>query len=232
MAGPGSPAERPSGASRSQKVWDAPTRLFHWLLVGLVCLSWWSAEEHEMQIHLWSGYLIIGLLVFRIYWGFMGPETARFARFLKGPVTTFGYLGRLFRPDYKLSFGHNPLGALSVVAILLALLAQVGLGLFATDTDGLWSGPLSRFVDYDTAYEMAELHESAFNILLALIGLHIAAIVFYLVVKRANLVGPMITGRRKVGETGPEGGIAAVPLWRLALGLALSAGVVWYLWTM
>lgn len=185
-----------------------------------------------MQLHLRSGYLIIGLLVFRIYWGFAGPETARFSRFVKGPVTTLGYLGKLVRPDYRLSFGHNPLGALSVIAILVALIAQVGLGLFATDTDGLWSGPLSRFVDYDTAYEMADLHESAFNILLALIGLHIAAIVFYLLVKRANLIGPMITGRRKASDTGPADGISPVPLWRLALGLALAAGVVWYLWTM
>jgi len=90
--------------------------------------------------------------------------------------------------------GHNPLGALSVIAILLALAAQVGLGLFATDTDGLESGPLSRYVSYEFSRAAGELHEDAFNILLLLIILHVAAIAFYLVVKRINLIGPMVTG--------------------------------------
>jgi cytochrome b len=171
--------------------------------------------------------------VFRIYWGFAGPETARFGHFIKGPRAIFSYAGSLFGPTHKLAFGHNPLGGLSVAAMLVALVAHVTLGLFAADTDtGLDSGPLSRFVSYEFSETAGDLHEDAFNILLILIGLHIAAIAFYLVVKRANLIWPMITGRRKGGGTGPADGLAKVPLWRLVLGVAIAAAVVWPLATM
>ena len=210
-----------------QKVWDAPTRLFHWLIVGLVAFSWWTAEEHMMDWHRRSGLAIVGLLVFRIWWGFMGPATARFSRFIKGPGAVFGYIPKLFRPNYKAAFGHNPLGALSVVAILLALVTQVGLGLFAMDTDGLESGPLARYVSYDFAEQMGDLHEDAFNILLVLIGLHIAAIAFYLLVKRVNLIGPMITGSRNAASEGAVESIERVPLWRFAAGVVLAIAVVW-----
>lgn len=217
-----SPAPTPK-----QKVWDAPVRLVHWLLVFLIAASWWTAEEGEMQWHYWSGLTIVGLLVFRIYWGFAGPETARFANFIKHPGAVLSYTGKLFKPDYRAAFGHNPLGALSVIAILLTLIAQVGLGLFASDTDGLESGPLSPYVSYEVSTEAGGLHEAAWDILLILIGVHIAAIVFYLIVKRINLITPMITGSRKAHAVeGPPSGIAPVPLWRFLIGVALAALVV------
>ena len=171
---------------------------------------------------------MLGLLVFRLYWGLAGPETARFSHFIKSPAVVFGYIPRLFSKDYRAAFGHNPLGALSVVALLLAIIVQVGLGLFATDTDGLFAGPLNRHIDYDTAKDVTDFHEDVFNVLLALILLHLAAIAFYLVVKRINLIGPMLTGKRR-GEnlTGPARGIEPIPLWRLAIGVALALGLVW-----
>lgn len=211
-----------------QKVWDAPTRLVHWTLVVCIGLSWWTVENKRMDIHYWSGLTALGLIVFRVYWGFVGPETARFAQFLKGPRTVFTYLGKLFRPDYRASFGHNPLGALSVIALLLAVAIQVGLGLFASDTSYVSSGPLSNLVDYETSEDITELHEDFFNVLLFVIGLHIAAIAFYLVVKRTNLVGPMITGSRKADHVeGPPAGIAPISWVRLLIGMLLAAGVVW-----
>jgi cytochrome b len=213
-----------------QKVWDVPTRLVHWSLVILIALSWWSVENKRMDIHYWSGLCVVGLIVFRIYWGFAGPETARFTRFIKGPRAVFGYMGKLFRPDYHASFGHNPLGALSVIALLLAVGTQVGLGLFASDTSYVSSGPLSNLVDYETSEEITELHEDFFNVLLAVIGLHLAAIVFYLVGKQINLIGPMITGRRKaVNVEGPPAGIAPISLLRLVIGIGLAVGVVWFI---
>ena len=128
------------------------------------------------------------------------------------------------KPNYRAAFGHNPLGALSVVAILLALITQVTLGLFASDTDGLESGPLSRYVDYEFAKDAGDLHEDFFNVLLVLIGLHIAAIVFYLVVKRTNLIGPMLTGsagarrmprgRRAASRPCRCGGLRSAWCWR------------------
>lgn len=217
----------PAAQPAQQKVWDAPTRLVHWLFVFCVAFSWWSVENKQMEWHVWSGLTLLGLLVFRIYWGFAGPETARFTQFVKGPGAIAGYLGKLFKPNYRAAFGHNPLGALSVVAILLALITQVTLGLFATDTDYLYAGPLNHLVDGDTADELTDLHEDFFNVLLVLIGLHIAAIVFYLVAKRTNLIGPMFTGKRSAKNVeGPASGIAPVPLWRFLIGVALAAGVV------
>lgn len=216
------------GGAVRQKIWDLPTRLVHWLIVFLVCFSWWTAEERHMQWHYWSGLTLLGLLVFRIYWGFAGPETSRFASFIKGPREVLKYASRLLRGDYKPGFGHNPLGAISVLAILLALSAQVGLGLFASDTDGLESGPLSRYVSYEFSRSAGELHEDAFKILLVLIGLHILAIGFYLAVKKINLIGPMVTGRRTADEPeGPPTGIAGAPAWRVAIGAAASILAVW-----
>ena len=218
----------PATAPAAQKVWDVPTRLVHWALAIGIATSWWSVENKQMDIHYWSGLTVLGLLVFRLYWGLAGPETARFSHFIKSPAVVFGYIPRLFSKDYRAAFGHNPLGALSVVALLLAIIVQVGLGLFATDTDGLFAGPLNRHIDYDTAKDVTDVHEDVFNVLLALILLHLAAIAFYLVVKRINLIGPMLTGKRR-GEnlTGPARGIEPIPLWRLAIGVALALGLVW-----
>lgn len=220
----------PAAATIAQKVWDVPTRLAHWGLAIGIATSWWSVENKAMDIHYWSGLTILGLLIFRIYWGFAGPETARFASFIKGPMTVFGYIPKLFSKNYRAAFGHNPLGALSVVALLVAVLTQVSLGLFASDTDGLFAGPLNRHVDYATAEEITDFHEDFFNVVLALVGLHLAAIAFYLVVKRINLIGPMLTGQRRGDNlTGPSSGIAPIPPWRLAIGIALAVGLVWFI---
>jgi len=227
---PGQPPEptTPATALAAQNVWDVPTRLVHWALAIGIATSWWSVETKQMDIHYWSGLTVLGLLVFRFYWGFAGPETARFSHFIKGPAAVVGYIPKLFSKDDRAAFGHNPLGALSVVALLLTMIVQVGLGLFATDTDGLFAGPLNRHIDYDTAKNVTDFHEDVFKVLLALILLHLAAIAFYLVVKHINLIGPMLTGKRRGRNlTGPAHGIEPIPLWRLAIGVALALGLVW-----
>lgn len=174
-------------------VWDLPTRLFHWLLVALIGFSWWSAEEDHLDWHIWSGLAVLTLLVFRLLWGLFGSSTARFAKFVPGPKAVLSYLR-----DMKgwRGIGHSPLGALSVIALLGMIAAQVGLGLFATDEDGLNEGPLAHLVSTDLADELAELHEhQGFDLLLILIVMHIAAILFYRLVLGKKLVGPMLTGR-------------------------------------
>ena len=174
-------------------VWDLPTRLFHWLLVALIGFSWWSAENEEMDLHLWSGLGILSLLIFRLLWGLFGSSTARFANFVRGPAGVLGYL----RGNWR-GIGHNPLGALSVVALLGLVLVQVGLGLFSSDEDGLVSGYLAHLISADASEEVADLHDDMFDVLLFFIGLHLAALLFYAVVQRKNLVGPMITGRSRL----------------------------------
>ncbi|MDQ2705705.1 MAG: cytochrome b/b6 domain-containing protein [Pseudomonadota bacterium] len=178
-------------------IWDLPTRLFHWLLAGLIALSWWSAEYHDDDVHIWSGIAVLTLLIFRILWGFFGSSTARFASFVRGPKAVFGYLQGSWR-----GIGHNPLGALSVIALLAAVCIQVGLGLFASDEDGLMQGPLSRLIGFDAQETVRDLHEAMFNLLLALIAVHVAAILFYRA-RGKKLLKPMITGSAEV-EPGLE----------------------------
>ena len=183
----------PAPASTKIAVWDLPTRLFHWLLVALIAFSWWTAEEEMLDLHLWSGIAVLTLLIFRLLWGLFGSSTARFANFVHGPAAVIGYLRGQWR-----GIGHSPIGALSVVALLGALAVQVGLGLFSSDEDGLLLGPLSGFISGDASEEATELHEDFFNVLLLFIGIHVAAVLFYALAKRKNLVGPMISGRAAV----------------------------------
>ncbi len=176
-------------------MWDVPTRLFHWLLAALIAFSWWSVEYHHSDWHIWSGIAILTLLLFRLMWGVVGSSTARFASFVRGPRGIRDYFSGKWR-----GIGHSPLGAMSVVALLSAVAVQVGLGLVAQDEDGLVAGPLAPLVSSDTSDAARGLHEIVFYVLLALIVLHVAAILFYRLVRGKKLVGPMIHGR---GEIGP-----------------------------
>ena len=182
-----------AGEVSRQYVWDSPTRLFHWLIVGLFAFSWWSAENGHMDWHYLSGITMFGLLAFRLIWGVIGTDTARFAHFVRGPRAVRAYL----RGQLMDRAGHNPLGGWSVLALLALLCIQVGSGLFAVDVDGIESGPLSGLVDFDQGRMAAEIHRSSFNILLGLIALHIVAILAYLLMRRQNLIGTMITGYRR-----------------------------------
>lgn len=191
------PAAAAAGAPDARiAVWDLPTRLFHWALVALFAVSWWSAEEQVDWLHLWSGYMLVCLLVFRLLWGFAGSSTARFASFVRGPEAILAYLrGGWRRP----LVGHSPLGALSVLLLLLLLSAQVGLGLFVTDEDGETFGPLAHLVSVEASERLLELHEANFDVLLVLVGLHVAAVLFHQLVLGRKLIGPMISGRARLG---------------------------------
>lgn len=200
-------------------VWDLPIRVFHWLIVLLLPLLWWTAEEGLIGWHRRAGYAMLGLILFRIFWGAIGGSTARFAQFVRGPAAMAQYLrGRSPR-----RVGHSPVGALSVLAMLGVLALQIGLGLFAADEDGLEAGPLAHHVSFDTAERIAELHEALFNVILAMAALHIIAILYYLVVRRDNLVKPMVVGTRSMpAGTRP---MVAAPAWRFVLAAALSLGL-------
>jgi cytochrome b len=214
----------PSGGVRAT-LWDGPVRIVHWLLVVLIAFSWWASEGH-MNWHRWSGYAIIGLVVFRLYWGVAGGGAARFASFVKGPRAVAAYAATVGRRDVATTPGHNPLGALSVLAILAVLLVQVGTGLFAVDVDAFEGGPLSDRVSFDLGRQIAEWHELSFRALQALVVLHVAAVLFYWIWKRTNLIGAMVTGKRTLPS---DPGLTRAPAWRLAAGVVLATAIAWAL---
>jgi cytochrome b len=210
------------------RLWDWPVRLVHAGLILLVPLAWWTQEEGHMEWHQRAGLLLFGLVLFRILWGLFGSETARFTHFLKGPGAVLAYL----RGGPWSGIGHNPLGGWSVALLLLLLLAQPGLGLFASDSDGLVYGPLNHLVGYRTAERLTDLHGLVFNILLAFVGLHVAAILWYRLARREDLVTPMITGNKPMSAL-PTGTASVAPAvasaQRALLLLALSLGLAWWI---
>lgn len=210
-------------------VWDLAIRLVHWLMVVLVPLLWWTAEEGYMDWHKSLGLTMFGLVLFRLIWGLIGTWTARFVPMARRIGSLKSYIGRLRNGDYSASFGHSPLAVFSVFALLLALATQVTTGLFSVDIDGLESGPLAVLVSFDTGRLFAEVHEFNFNMLAALIGLHLAAIAIYHFVLKENLVGPMITGRRSRADFSakqlPENRFRPIPMIAAAI-LSLSCVMV------
>ena len=205
------------------RVWDVPVRFVHWFMVVLFAVSWWTAEAGRMEWHQYSGFTLLALVVFRIYWGFVGSSTARFGQFLRGPRALRDYLkGRWAQVP-----GHNPLGALSVVAMLTLLLTQIVLGLFAVDVDGIESGPLSIYVSFEGGRVAAEWHDTVFDVLLWLIVLHIVAVLFYVLIRKENLIGAMLHGKRTVtGE--PHAAVIRVSVLRVVVGVVLACALTWW----
>ncbi len=177
-----------------------------------------------MDWHRYSGYTLLGLIVFRIYWGLAGSSTARFARFVSGPRAVLNHL-RASREQRTQVVGHAPLGGWSVVVLLLAMIVQVTLGLFATDIDGLESGPLSHLVSFDVGRAFAEGHELSFDVLIVLIALHVVAVLVHLLYDRNDLVTAMLSGRKRFSRE--SSGMQPAPAWRLWTGVALATLVVW-----
>jgi len=216
------------------RIWDLPVRLFHWTLVVLMVVSYVTAQAGGdwMKLHFWSGYAILTLLLFRIVWGFVGSTTARFAHFVKGPLAAIEHLKELAGTDRPRDVGHNPLGGAMVIALLLGLLLQVVAGLFAADTDeGTVSGPLAnlapdKWVDRATAF-----HHFWINVLLALVALHVLAALTYLVWKRQNLIGAMVTGHKPLDDAVAPGKPAPALSFgsgRLAVSLLIVAAAIVY----
>jgi cytochrome b len=204
------------------RVWDVPTRLTHWLVALLVVFSWWTAETSRMEWHRWSGYTMLGLVTFRIYWGLVGSSTAKFSEFLRGPRAVASYL----RGGWAAVPGHNPLGALSVVALLALLAAQVVLGLFAVDVDGIESGPLSTYVSFEAGRAAAGWHETTFDVLTGLIALHVVAVGYYVFFRKQSLVAAMVHGKRAFPEPQPPS-MRAASTRRLLVGVVLAAVLTW-----
>jgi cytochrome b len=211
------------------RVWDLPTRIFHWALALTVLVSVVTAEVGgaAMAWHLKSGCVVLGLLMFRVLWGLVGGRWSRFASFLYAPSTLLRYLRGQGRPAEHLEVGHNPLGALSVLAMLAVLLAQVGTGLLADD-EIAYTGPLNRLVSNATGLLATGWHKNWGRwLLLALVALHVVAIFVYLR-RKQNLILPMLLGDKNLPR-GTPASADGPPQRILALVLALgcTAFVVW-----
>jgi cytochrome b len=222
--------DQPSPVAR--QVWDLPVRLFHWALVILVAFQAYTGLFGGPKVMVWhgrAGMAILALVLFRIVWGFIGGRNARFSQFVRGPAAVIKYLkGVMPAPD-----GHNPLGALSVLALLAVLAVQAGTGLFAND-DILFEGPLFHLVDKELSDSLTGYHYLSSRALLALVILHLGAIAFYRM-KGKDLIRPMVTGwRQDERPAGNGSGESAVPaagsplkaMIVLALAVAAVAGIV------
>ncbi|MBT8447269.1 MAG: cytochrome b/b6 domain-containing protein [Gammaproteobacteria bacterium] len=213
-------------------IWDLPVRVFHWALVVLIPYSWYCVEVAEdMDRHMLTGYVILALVMFRLAWGIIGPRYARFASFLFSPARILAYL-RAARDDRDegrgaVYAGHNPLGSLSVFALLGVLSLQVSTGLFSSD-EYSYFGPLAGLVSEDLSYEITTFHHLNFKVIAALAALHIVAVFYYLLGRKENLIVPMVTGYKRDGEGGMVP-IAGSRLVVAALTMAACAAAVCFI---
>lgn len=213
-----------AGNSGRIRVWDFPTRLFHWSLAACVAVAFVTGftGADAMNLHGKAGIVIVGLVAFRLVWGFAGSTYARFASFVRGPAAIRAYL----RGEWQ-GLGHNPLGALSVLGLLGLAAFQVATGLFGND-DIAYNGPLYVLVRKETSDLLTGLHHRSAWLLLALVALHLAAIAYYVRVKKDNLVLPMLTGWKeqqdKQAKCARGGGVKAfVVAVAVGVGTAFAA---------
>lgn len=207
-------------------VWDLPVRLFHWLLVLSLGGQWVTAEvlEDAMDIHFYIGYFTLGLVIFRLLWGFVGTKYARFSNFIAGPKAVIGYVKSLGFEQKSFTVGHNPLGGLLLPAVLLLVGAQAISGLFTTD-DIINAGPYYESVDAAVQEVMQWLHHNLFDVLIYLIVVHLLAIAWYRWALKHDLIIPMMTGRKLVDASKA---IAHSKLLRaLVLAIAVSVFIYW-----
>lgn len=212
---------------KSILVWDLPIRLFHWTLAALVAAAAITANigGNAMDSHGAIGLAIVGLLAFRLVWGVIGTTHARFASFVRGPATIRAYLRGAWPGPGRTCLGHNPLGALSVLALLGTLCLQVGTGLFSND-DIAFTGPLHQLVSKETSDRLTGLHHRGVWLVGVLVGLHLGAIAFYRRFRQEDLIKPMLTGHKQTddGQAQPSRGGGPVAL---ALAVAVACGAAW-----
>ena len=228
MSGVRRPRMRQTVLRLSMRVWDAPTRLFHWAIVLLIALSYVSIKYDNISLHLLSGYTILALMLFRLAWGFVGSETSRFSQFLRSPLEGFRHLAQFTRREDDNQVGHNAAGGWMVLIMLGDIAVQLGTGLFSND-DGGTEGPLAHFVSKEVSDQLTNYHAYNVNVLLGLMALHVVAIIAYAAIKRHNLVRPMITGRKRLPGATRQPRMAS-PLLALLL-LVLAGCLVWVLAT-
>ncbi len=223
MSGTDTRRDEGAGTVRPQRVWDWPIRVFHWLLVLSVIVLFVTGKigGNWLEWHRRAGFLVLGLVMFRVIWGFVGGYNARFANFVRGPKNIVAYL----RGAQSEGAGHNPLGALSVLAMLVVIGFQAGSGLFAND-DVMLEGPYAAMVGKDLSDWLTKLHKINSFVILGLVALHVAAIAYYFFRKHNNLVWPMVIGNKVTSDELPQ---HPRPAWLAPCIIVLVAAAVYVL---
>lgn len=215
--------------AKGRLVWDLPVRLFHWGLVVAIAGAFVTNRLGVawFKYHVWCGYAVLTLALFRILWGFVGPRHARFGSFLRGPAATLRYAVGLSRGFHARYAGHNPLGGWMVAALLIALGVHAAAGLFGND-EIYNTGPLSGYVSKDVSLALTSLHRILFYWIAAAIGLHILAVVVHQMFDQPDLIRAMVTGRKSRAVVAEQEEIASSRCWLAALlVLAIAAALAW-----
>lgn len=212
------------------RVWDAPVRVFHWLIVVLVPTCYFTAKAHVYGLHMSLGLAVLALVLFRLAWGLVGSETARFARFVKSPSEGLTHLRDFTRQEPDIAVGHNPAGGWMVVLLLLLLTIQVVSGLAAYSRRAEIGGPLSAYLDDATRGVANLVHSVDINLIIAAAAFHVFVVVVYVIVKKQNLIRPMITGKKRLPAATKAPRMAS-PLLALVIAAA-AAAVAWALGTL
>ncbi|SDD46052.1 cytochrome b/b6 domain-containing protein [Belnapia rosea] len=208
-----------AGAMRRVKVWDGWVRLVHWSIVILIGLSYASIQNGWMQTHYLSGYAVLTLVLFRLAWGILGSDTARFTRFLRSPLAALAHLRDFPKAEPDREIGHNAAGGWMVLVLLGLLLAQPVTGLFADSGYGDY-GPLAKSIPAETSDWLTGLHHRIFNLILLAASLHILAVGAYALLKGHDLVRPMVTGRKTLPADAPAPRLGSPRLAAALLGAA------------
>lgn len=216
------------------RVWDWPTRAFHWLLVAAIASAWLSFEfahalgDNTLVWHRWNGYAILVLVVFRLIWGFAGASTARFSHFVRSPMFVLRYARDFAWGNKRVFLGHNPLGTLMVLALLAGVATQGMLGLFSLEHNEIVAGPLKRLISDDAAALVTKWHVRGFKILLLLVALHVSANILYGLLAKDPLIRAMVTGRKplRAYEDEAEAAIPHNVTLRAVVALALALVLV------
>ena len=212
--------------SRSVLVWDLPTRLFHWLTVVLVATAYVSWRINRMDWHVIAGEALLALVVFRLIWGLVGSETARFARFLAAPSAAARHLARLFHSEPDVQIGHNPAGGWMVVVLLALLLGETLSGIVVYNDVSAATGPLSEVMPESVENLMTNLHALLWQALIAAVLMHVAAIATYRMVKGHRLTQAMFSGHKQLPVARAAPRIASFPLALFVLGCSIAVAVL------
>ena len=218
------------GMMLPMRVWDGPVRLFHWALVLVLLASWLSIEVlNNLRIHILAGQALLVLLLFRVVWGFVGSETSRFSHFIGNPFHAVTHLMHMTKKEPDTQVGHNAAGGWMVLVMLLVLFAQVGTGLIIADEESFIEAPLNHLVGAEWGAWAKKQHRLIFTGIQVMVALHLVAIFSYAILKRHDLVRPMITGKKRLPAATAQPRMRS-PYLALAI-LAGSALAVWLLMT-